>query len=99
MRIKAQIYMDDMNLHFQEMAEDAMQVLPDLVDELEAVGIIVNKGESSALPPPGHEVTPTERRLFHDVDLPIVEDGITVVGVYREGHRLQSRTKLSLIHI
>ena len=77
-RIKA--YMDDINLHFKEITEDAMQVLPDLVDELQAVGIIVNKRKSSALPPPGHEVTPTEKRLFHDVDLPIVEDGITVSG-------------------
>ena len=77
-RIKA--YMDDINLHFKEITEDAMHMLPDLVDELEAVSIIVNKRKSSALPPPGHEVTPTERRLFHDVDLPIVEDGITVVG-------------------
>ena len=82
LRVRIKAFMDDINLHFQEITEDAiMQVLPDLVDELEAVGIIVNKRKSSALPPPGHEVTPTERRLFHDVDLPIVEDGITVVGV------------------
>ena len=45
-RIKAN--MDDINLHFQEITEDAiMQVLPDLVDELEAVGIIVKKRKSS----------------------------------------------------
>lgn len=78
-RIKA--YMDDINLHFKEISEDAMQVIPDLVDELEAVGIIVNRRKSSALPPPRHEVTATEKRLFDDAGLPIAEEGITVVGV------------------
>ena len=55
-----------------------MQVIPDLVDELEEVGIIVNREKSSALPPPGHNVTPTERRLFDDAGLPIAAEGITV---------------------
>ena len=31
MSIKA--YMDDINLHFKEITEDAMQVVPDLVDD------------------------------------------------------------------
>ena len=87
--------MDDINLHFKEITEDAMQVVPDLVDELEAVGIIVNRRKNSALSPPGHEVTPTERILFHDVDLPIVEDGITVVGTdaYVEESAMKKITK------
>ena len=58
-----------------------MQVIPDLVDELEEVGIIVNREKSSALPPPGHNVTPTERRLFEDAGLPIAAQGIMVVEI------------------
>lgn len=78
-RIKA--YMDDITLHFKAIIEDAMQVVPDLVDELEAVGIVVNRRKSSALPPPRHNVTPAERRLFDGAGIPIAEEGITVVGV------------------
>ena len=51
--------MDDINLNFKEINEETMQVIPDLVDELEEVGIIVDREKSSALPPPGHNVTPT----------------------------------------
>ena len=79
--VRINAHMDDINVHLKEITAEAVQVLPDLVDELEAVGIVVNKRKSSALPPPGHEVALTERRLFHDVDLPIVKDSITVVGV------------------
>ncbi|CAB1119445.1 unnamed protein product [Ectocarpus sp. CCAP 1310/34] len=74
-------YMDDISLHFKNITAENIQVIPDLVDELEAVGIIVNRGKSSALPPPGHDVTPAERRLLGDAGLPIAEEGITVVGV------------------
>lgn len=79
--VSIKAYMDDINLHFKEITEDAMQVVLDLVDELQAVGVVVNRRKSSALPPPGHDVTPTERRLFEDAGLPIAEEGITVVGV------------------
>ena len=41
-RIKAN--MNDINLHFRAIAEDAMQVLQDLVDQLEAVGIRYDVG-------------------------------------------------------
>ena len=58
-----------------------MQVVPDLVDELRAVGIIVNRAKSSALAPPGHEVTTTERRLLNEAGLSIAEEGTTVVGI------------------
>ncbi|CAB1115520.1 unnamed protein product [Ectocarpus sp. CCAP 1310/34] len=74
-------YMDDISLHFKNITAENIQVIPDVVDELEAVGIIVNRGKSSALPPPGHDVTPAERRLLGDAGLPIAEEGITVVGV------------------
>ena len=74
-------YMDDINLNFKEITEEAMQVVPDLVNELREVGIVVNRRKSSALPPPGHEVTSTERRLFVEAGLPIAEEGITVVGI------------------
>ena len=57
-----------------------MQVVPDLVDELEAVGVIVNRRKSSVLPPPGHELTPTKRTLLNDASLPIVEEGIKQGG-------------------
>lgn len=56
-------------------------VIQDLVDELLAAGIIVNRGKSSALPPPGHKVTHEERRLLGEAGLPIAGEGITVVGV------------------
>ena len=52
-----------------------------LVDELEEVGIIVNREKSSALPPPGRNATPTERRLFEDAGLPIAAQSIMVVGI------------------
>ncbi|CAB1119993.1 unnamed protein product [Ectocarpus sp. CCAP 1310/34] len=74
-------YVDDISLHFKNITAENIQVIPDLVDKLEAVGIIVNRGKSSALPPPGHDVTPAERRLLGDAGLPIAEEGITVVGV------------------
>lgn len=73
--------MDDINLNFKEINEETMQVIPDPVDELEEVGIIVSREKSSALPPPGHDVTPTERRLSDDAGLPIAAEGITVVGI------------------
>ena len=80
--VRITAYMDDINLNFKEINEETMQqVIPDLVDELEEVGIIVNREKSSALTPPGHDVTPTERRLFEDAGLPIAAEGITVVGI------------------
>ena len=79
--VSIKAYMDDINLNFKEITEEAMQVVPDLVNELREVGIVVNRRKSSALPPPGHEVTSTERRLFDEAGLPIAEEGITVVGI------------------
>ena len=52
--VRITAYMDDINLNFEEINEETMQVIPDLVDELEEVGIIANREKSSALPPPGH---------------------------------------------
>ena len=79
--VRITAYMDDINLNFKGINEETMQVIPDLVDELEEVGIIVNREKSSALLPPGHNVTPTESRLFEDADLPIAAEGLTVVGI------------------
>ena len=46
--------MDDINLNFKEINEETMQqVIPDLVDELEEVGIIVNREKSSHFPRQG----------------------------------------------
>lgn len=74
-------YMHDISLHFKEITATTIPVVQDLVDELQAAGIIVNRGKSSALPPPGHAVTHEERRLLGEAGLPIAEEGITVVGV------------------
>ena len=74
--------MDDVNLHLVELTEKAMPVAPDLIDEPLAVGIIVDKGKSQALPlPGGHEVTAAEKRLLDEAGLPVAEEGITEVGV------------------
>eukprot|EP00903_Cladosiphon_okamuranus_P013938 g12964.t1 len=74
-------YMDDISLHFKEITATTILVIQDLVHELQAAGIVVNRGKSSALPPPRHEVTHEERRLLGEAGLPIAEEGITVVGV------------------
>ena len=74
-------YMDDITLHFKTITASTTPVIADLVDELQAAGIVVNRAKSSALPPPGHEVTQEERRLLGEAGLPIAEDGIIVVGV------------------
>ena len=79
--VRIEAYMDDVKLHFKEITEEVMQVVPDLIDELRTVDIKVNRAKSSALAPPGHEVTPTERRLLNEAGLPIAEEGITVVGI------------------
>lgn len=73
--------MDDINLLFKEITATTIPVIADRVEELPAAGIIMNRGKSSALPPPGHEVTCEERRLLGEAGLPIAEEGITVVGV------------------
>eukprot|EP00903_Cladosiphon_okamuranus_P019868 g18261.t1 len=79
--VSLKAYMDDISLHFKNITAENIQVIPDLVDELEAVGIIVNRGKCAVLPPPGHIVTLEERRLLGEAGLPIAAEGITVVGV------------------
>ena len=59
--VHVEAYVDDFILHFKEITEEAMQVVSDLIDELRVAGIIVYRAKSSALAPPGHEMTPTER--------------------------------------
>lgn len=79
--VSLKAYNDDITLLLKEITATIIPVITDLVDELQAAGIIVNRGKSSALPPPGHEVTNEERRLRGEAGLPIAEEGITVVGI------------------
>eukprot|EP00903_Cladosiphon_okamuranus_P006087 g5997.t1 len=78
--VSLQAYMDDISLHFKKITAENIQVIPDLVDELEAMGI-VNRGKCAVLPPPGHIVTLEEGRLLGEAGLPIAAEGIAVVGV------------------
>eukprot|EP00903_Cladosiphon_okamuranus_P018719 g17232.t1 len=74
-------YMDGISLHFKKITATTIPVIQDLLDELQAAGIVVNRGESSALPPPRHEVTHEERRLLGEARLPVAEEGITVLSI------------------
>lgn len=49
--VSIKAYMDDINLHFQELTEESLKALSDLEDGLTEVGIIVSRRKSSALPP------------------------------------------------
>ena len=74
-------YMDDITLHLQDLTEETIQAMTDLVNELAAVGIVVNRAKSLALPPPGHVITEEQTRLLDGVGLTVAGEGITVVGV------------------
>lgn len=74
-------YMDDINLHLQELTEESLKALSDLEDELTEVGKIVSRMKSSALPPQGHQITDKRKRLLDGAGITVAEAGITVVGV------------------
>eukprot|EP00903_Cladosiphon_okamuranus_P005887 g5822.t1 len=57
-------YMDDISLHFKEITATTIPVIQDLVDELQAAAIVVNRGESSALPPPRLETMLTGEKTL-----------------------------------
>ena len=42
--VRIEAYKDDVNLHFKEITEKVMQEVPDLIDELRAVGIRSSTG-------------------------------------------------------
>lgn len=79
--VSIKAYMDDINLHLQELTEESLKALSDLEDELTEVGKIVSRRKSSALPPQGHQITDKRKRLLDGAGITVAEAGITVVGV------------------
>ena len=71
--------MDDITLHFKTItATTTPVIIADLVDELQAAGIIVNRAKTSTRTR-GH--SRREKAPRRSRSIPIAEEGIIVVGV------------------